>query len=251
LFSRDGDFGRLAAIARANLRLIGSYADVAIGEDGVSRMAVEDFASLRAVPGSTVLHPSDANQVPPLVAQMAGRPGISYMRTLRSKTVVRTHSDEDIRIGGSRLVRGSNDDDATVVACGVTVGQAEQAAAELEHDGVQVRVIDCYSIKPIDADTLRSAARQTKVIVTVEDHQPTGGLGDAVLSALAGQPHRPRILRLAARDLPDLPGSGQPADLLPAAQIDAAEIVRAVRTQLNPHPPRSRPEGVRELANLH
>ena len=235
-FSRDGDFGCLAAISRANLRLVGSYADVAIGEDGASRMAVDDFASLRAVPGSTILHPSDANQVPPLVAQMADRPGISYMRTLRSKTVVRTHPDEDIRIGGSRLVRGSDDDDITVVACGLTVGQAEQAAAELEHDGVQVRVIDCYSIKPIDAHALRSAARQTKAIVTVEDHWPEGGLGDAVLSALADQPHRPPILRLAARDIPDMPGSGQPADLLHTAGIDAAGIVRAVRTHVTPTP---------------
>jgi transketolase len=251
LFSRPGDFGRLAAISRANLRLIGSAADVALGEGGAFRMAVPDFASLRAVPGSTVLHPSDANQVPPLVAQMADRPGISYLRTLRSKTVVRTHPDEDIRIGGSRVVRGSDDDDVTVVACGITVDQAERAAAQLEHDGVRVRVIDCYSIKPIDARALRSAASQTKVIVTVEDHQPEGGLGDAVLSALADQPHRPPILRLAARDIPDLPGTGQPADLLPAARIDAAEIVRAVRTQLTltprGHGPRV-PTGISPLA---
>jgi transketolase len=251
LFSRPGDeFGRLAAISRANLRLIGSAADVALGEDDASRMAAADFASLRAVPGSTVLHPSDANQVSPLVAQMAGRPGISYLRTLRSKTVVRTHPDEDIRIGGSRLVRGSDDDDVTVVACGTTVDQAERAAAQLEHDGVRVRVIDCYSIKPIDAHALRSAASQTKVIVTVEDHKPAGGLGDAVLSALAGQPHRPPILRLAAHDIPDLPGSGQPADVLPAARIDAAEIVRAVRTQLT-LTPRGHDPRVPELANLH
>ena len=230
--SRADDFVRLAAISRANLRVVGSYADLAIGEDGASRVAVEDFASLRAVPGSAVLHPSDANQVPPLVAQMADRPGLSYLRTLRSKTVVHTRPGEDIRIGGSRLVRGSDDDDVTVVACGVTVGEAEEAAAELERDGVRVRVIDCYSIKPIDAGALRSAARQTAVIVTVEDHWPGGGLGEAVLSALADQPHRPPILRLAARDIPDLPGSGQPAELLHAAGIDAAAIVRAMRTHL-------------------
>jgi transketolase len=223
--SRDPDFGRLALMSRANLRVIGSYADVAIGEDGASRLAIEDFASLRTVPRSTILHPSDANQVPPLVAQLADRPGISYMRTLRSKTVVRTHPDEDIRIGGSRLVRGGADDDVTVVACGVTVGEAERAAGELEHDGVQVRVIDCYSIKPIDADALESVARQTKVIITVEDHWPEGGLGDAVMSALADQPHRPPILRLAARGMPDLPH---------AAGIDAAGIVHAVRTHLTP-----------------
>ena len=232
-FSRAYDFARLAAISRANLRVAGSYADLAVGEDGTSRVAVEDFASLRAVPGSTILHPSDANQVPPLVAQMADRPGLSYMRTLRSKTVVHTRPGEDIRIGGSRLVRGSDDDnDVTVVACGVTVAEAEEAATELERDGVRVRVIDCYSIKPIDADALRSAARRTAVIVTVEDHWPEGGLGEAVLSALADQPHRPPILRLAARDIPDMAGSGQPAELLHAAGIDAAAIVRAMRTHL-------------------
>ena len=233
--SRECDFGRLAAIPRANLQLVGSYADLTIGEDGgSSRAAPEDFAALREVAGSAVLHPSDANQVPPLVAQMADRPGLSYMRTLRSKTVVRTHPDEDIRIGGSRLVRGSDCNNVTVVACGVTVAEAEEAAGRLERDGVRVRVIDCYSIKPIDADALRTAATQTAVIVTVEDHWAEGGLGEAVLSALADEPHRPPILRLAARDIPDLPGSGQPAGLLHAAGIDAAGIVRAVHTRLTP-----------------
>jgi deoxyxylulose-5-phosphate synthase len=170
--------------------------------------------------------------VPPLVAQMAARRGIYYMRTLRSKTVVRTRPDEDIRIGGSRLVRSSDHDDVTVVACGVTVAEAEAAARQLERDGVRVRVIDCYSIKPIDAEALRAAARQTAVIVTVEDHWAVGGLGEAVVSALAGEPHRPPILRLAARDIPDLPGAGQHAQWLHAAGIDAAAIVGAVRTRL-------------------
>jgi transketolase len=233
--SRDGDFGRLAAISRANLRLVGSYADLTIGEDGgASRAALEDFAALREVTGSAVLHPSDANQVPPLAAQMADRPGISYMRTLRSKTVVRTNPDEDIRIGGSRLVRGSDHDDVTVVACGITVAEAEEAAGQLERDGVRVRVLDCYSIEPIDANALRAAARQTAVIVTVEDHWAAGGLGEAVLSALADEPHRPPILRLAARDIPSLSASGQPAELLHVAGIDAAEIERAVRARLTP-----------------
>jgi transketolase len=235
ILSRECDFGHLAASSRANLRLVGSCADLTIGEDGGSfRAAPEDFAALREVAGSAVLHPSDANQVPPLVAQMAGRPGISYMRTLRSKTVVRTHPDEDIRIGGSRLVRGSDHDYVTVVACGVTVTEAEEAAGQLERDGVRVRVIDCYSIKPIDADALRAAARQTAVIVTVEDHWAEGGLGEAVLSALADEPHRPPILRLAASDIPNPPKSGHPAELLHAAGIDAAAIVRAVRTHLTP-----------------
>ncbi len=224
-FTRAYDFIRMAAISRANLRLSGSHAGSSIGEDGPSQMALEDFAALRAVHSSAVLHPSDANQVPPLVEQMADRAGISYMRTLRGKTTVRTRPDEDIRIGGSRIVRSSTEDDVTVVACGVTVEEAEQAADQLEPEGVQVRVIDCYSIKPTDSDTLGAAARETKAIVTVEDHWPEGGLGEAVMSALADEPGRPPIVKLAVRDMPM---SGTPAELLHAAGIDAEAIVEAV-----------------------
>jgi transketolase len=216
----------MAAISGANLRLVGSHAGVSIGEDGPSQMALEDFASLRAVHGSAVLHPSDANQVPPLVAQMADRPGISYLRTLRGTTLVRTPPREDIRIGGSRLVRWSAVDDVTVVACGVTVGEAEKAAGRLEREGVRVRVIDCYSIKPIDRETLRTAARETNGLLTVEDHWPEGGLGEAVASALADYAHRPPIVRLAVRGMPT---SGRPEELLHAAGIDAEAIVRAIR----------------------
>jgi transketolase len=189
-------------------------------------MALEDFAALRAVHTSAVLHPSDANQVPPLVAQMADRKGISYLRTLRGKTPVRTRPDEDIRIGGSRMVRSSEEDDFAVVACGVTVGEADEAAEQLEKEGLRVRVIDCYSIKPIDTDALLSAARQTKAIVCVEDHWPEGGLGETVAGALADAAQRPRIVRLAVRDMPM---SGEPAELLHAAGIDAEAIVGAVR----------------------
>jgi transketolase len=224
--TRAYDFVRMAAISRANIRLVGSHAGVAIGEDGPSQMALEDFAALRAVHSSAVLHPSDANQVPPLVAEMADREGISYMRTLRGKTPVRTRPDEDIRIGGSRVVRSSDQDNVTVVACGATVGEAQDAAQQLEQDGVHVRVIDCYSIKPIDADALRSAARQTGALVCVEDHWPEGGLGEAVAAALADDAQRPPIVRLAVRDMPM---SGKPAELLHAAGIDADAIVEAVR----------------------
>src|SRR5437588_476956 len=226
-FTRAYDFIRMAAISRANLRLAGSHAGASIGEDGPSQMALEDFAALRAVHSSAVVHPSDANQVPPLVEQMADRAGISYMRTLRGKTTVRTRPEEDIRIGGSRLVRSSDGDDFTVVACGVTVEEAELAAGQLEAEGVQVRVIDCYSIKPIDSDALGAAARETKAIVTVEDHWSEGGLGEAVMSALADAPSRPPILKLAVRDMPT---SGTPAELLHAAGIDAEAIVEAVRS---------------------
>jgi transketolase len=224
--SRAYDFVRMAAISRAKICLVGSHAGVSIGEDGPSQMALEDFASLRAVHGSAVLHPSDANQVSPLVAEMADRPGISYMRTLRPKTVVRTDPGEEIRIGGSRLVRAGDDDGVTVVACGVTVDEAVKAADELEAQGVRIRVIDCYSIKPIDHEALRATAGKARAIVTVEDHWPEGGLGEAVTSALSEEPRRPPVHRLAVRDMPS---SGRPAELLHAAGIDAAAIVSAVR----------------------
>jgi transketolase len=229
--TRAYDFIRMAAISRANLRLVGSHAGVSIGEDGPSQMALEDMAALRAVHGSAVLHPSDANQVPPLVAQMADRPGISYLRTLRGKTAVRTEPEEEVRIGGSRVVRASDSDEVTVVACGVTVGEAEAAADELHTAGVRVRVLDCYSVKPIDAEALRSAARDTRALITVEDHWPEGGLGEAVAVALADGPDRPPITRLAVSEMPI---SGTPAQLMHAAGIDAEAIVAAVRSALGP-----------------
>jgi transketolase len=223
--SRAYDFIRMAAISRANLRLSGSHAGVSIGEDGPSQMALEDFASLRAVDSSAVLHPSDANQTAQLVAEMADRPGITYMRTLRPKTPVRTPPDEQIRIGGSRIVRESEEDDYTIVACGITVGEAEKAAEALESEGVRVRLIDCYSIKPIDADTLKTAARDTGGIVTVEDHWPEGGLGEAALSALADASETPPVIKLAVDGMPT---SGSAAELLHAAGIDSDAIVEAV-----------------------
>jgi transketolase len=225
-FTRAYDFIRMAAVSRANIRLSGSHAGVSIGEDGPSQMALEDFAALRAVHGSTVLHPSDANQTAQLVAELADRPGICYLRTLRPKTTVRTPPDEQVRIGGSRLVRGSDSDDVTIVACGITVEEAANAADTLQSDGIRARVIDCYSIKPIDAETLQTAARETSAIVTVEDHWPEGGLGEAVLSAIADQRHRPRLAKLGVRDVPV---SGKAAELMHAAGIDADAIVEAVQ----------------------
>jgi transketolase len=224
--SRAYDFVRMAAISRADIRLSGSHGGVSIGPDGPSQMALEDLAEFRAVHGSTVLHPSDANQTARLVAEMANRRGISYMRTLRPKTPVRTPPDEEIRIGGSRLVRASEQDACTIVACGITVHEADTAAEQLASEGLPVRVIDCYSIKPIDVGRLRAAAHETGGIVTVEDHWPAGGLGEAVLSALAEEPDRPPVTKLAVRDMP---GSGEAAELIRAAGIDAEAIANAVR----------------------
>jgi transketolase len=228
--SRAYDFVRMAAISRANLRLAGSHAGVSIGEDGPSQMALEDLAAMRAIHGSTVLHPSDANQAAQLVAAMAERSGISYMRTLRGKTEVRTDPDEHIMIGGSREVCVHGDgDELLIVACGITVGEADRAAQELAAEGHSVRVLDCYSLKPLDVETVRFFASGARAVITVEDHWPEGGLGDAVLEALAELPDHPPVHKLAVREMP---GSGTPAELMHEAEIDAESIVRTARQRV-------------------
>jgi transketolase len=222
--SRAYDFIRMAAISRANIRLSGSHAGVSIGEDGPSQMALEDIASMRAIHGSTVLHPSDANQTAKLVAAMADRQGISFIRTLRGKTPVRTPPDEVVQIGGSRVAHEG--DDVAIVACGITVDEAVKAAERLAEDGVHARVLDCYSIKPIDTEAVRAAARECGALVTVEDHWPEGGLGDAVLEALADGDEHAKVTRLAVREMPV---SGTPEELMHAAAIDADAIASAAR----------------------
>ena len=225
-FSRAYDFIRMAAISRANLRLVGSHAGVSIGEDGPSQMALEDIASLRAVHSSTVLQPCDANQTAKLVAAMADTEGIVFLRTLRPNTPVIYDADEEFPIGGSRVLRSSDDDDVTLVGSGVTVHEALRAAETLEEDGITARVIDLYSIKPVDVDALRAAAEATGRIVTVEDHYPEGGVGDAVLAALAENGERARVVKLAVTEMPH---SGKPGELLHAFGIDAEGIAGAAR----------------------
>ena len=224
--SRAYDFVRMGAISRANISLVGSHAGVSIGEDGPSQMALEDLASLRAVFGSTVLYPSDANQTAALVALMPDRPGIVYLRTTREKTPIIYPAGESFPIGGSRVVRQADADQVTLVGAGITLHEAMTAAALLAEEGIHARVIDCYSIKPIDAETLRLAARDTGALITVEDHWPEGGLGDAVLDVFAADPARPAIVKLAVRHLP---GSATPAEQLSLAGIDAAAIATAAR----------------------
>jgi len=225
-FSRAYDFIRMAAISRANLRLVGSHAGVSIGEDGPSQMALEDIAALRAVHSSTVLHPCDANQTAKLVAAMADTEGIVFLRTLRPNTPVIYGADEEFEVGGSRVLRSSEDDDVTLVGAGVTLHEALKAADALEEEGIRARVIDLYSIKPIDAETLHAAAEATGRIVTAEDHYPEGGLGDAVLAALADTDERPRVVKLAVHEMPR---SGKPEELLKAYGIDAEHIAAAAR----------------------
>jgi transketolase len=219
--SRAYDFIRMSAISRADYCLCGSHAGVSIGEDGPSQMGLEDIAALRAVHGSTVLHPCDANQTAKLVARMAERDGISYIRTLRPNTPVLYGAEEEFEIGGSRTLRDGND--VAIVAAGVTVHEALKAAEMLAEEGIEARVIDLYSIKPLDERTLRSLATP---IITVEDHFPEGGLGEAVLAALADADERPRVVCLAVREMPH---SGKPAELLSEAGIDAEHIVEATR----------------------
>jgi transketolase len=225
--SRAYDFIRMAAISRANIRLCGSHAGVSIGEDGPSQMALEDLAMIRAVHGSTVLYPSDPNQTARLVVEMADREGIVFMRTTRAATPVIYDAGDEFPIGGSRVLRQG--DDVAIVAAGITLHESVKAADRLIAEGIDARVIDLYSVKPVDVETLRAAAEATGGrILTVEDHWPEGGIGDAVLEALSDDGELPpNVVRLAVREMP---GSGKPAELLAAAGIDADHIAQAARS---------------------
>ncbi len=224
-FTRAYDFIRMGAISQADIRLCGSHAGVSIGEDGPSQMALEDLAAMRAVHGSTVLYPCDANQTAKLVAQMADREGIVFLRTTRAATPVVYGADEEFPVGGARVLRDG--DDLAIVGAGITLHESLKAAERLENEGISARVIDLYSVKPVDGVTLRAAAEATGGrVLTVEDHWPEGGIGDAVLEALSDGETPARVVRLAVRDMP---GSGKPAELLAAAGIDADHIVEAAR----------------------
>ena len=224
--SRAYDFIRMAAISQANIRLCGSHAGVSIGEDGPSQMALEDLAMMRAVHGSTVLYPSDANQTAKLVAAMADREGIVFLRTTRAATPVVYSADEEFPIGGSRVLRDG--DDIAIVGAGITLHESLKAADALAGEGINARVIDLYSVKPVDAEGLLAAAEATGGrVLTVEDHWSEGGIGDAVLEALSDSESPPRVVRLAVHELP---GSGKPEELLAAAGIDAEHIVEAARS---------------------
>ena len=226
--ARAYDFIRMSAISQANIRLCGSHAGVSIGEDGPSQMALEDLAMMRAVGGSTVLYPCDANQTAQLVAAMADQQGIVYMRTTRAATPVVYGPEESFKIGGSRVLKSSGSDAVTIVAAGITVPEALAAAEELGSAGISARVVDAYSVKPIDVATLKAAASETKGIVVVEDHWAEGGLGSAVLEGLAstGQP-LPAVRLLGVKQLP---GSGTPAELLDVSGISARHIVEAAKS---------------------
>jgi len=228
-FTRAYDFIRMGAISGVDLRLAGSHAGVEIGADGPSQMALEDLAMMRAVHGSTVLYPSDGTSTAALVDAMAQTSGISYLRTTRGSYPGLYSAGEHFPIGGSKVVLSGQGDQVTLVGAGVTLHAALAAADILRGEGIVARVIDLYSVKPVDAATLVAAAEATGGrIVVAEDHHPEGGLGSAVADALlaAGQQN----LRLTRLAVSGMPGSGTGEELLAWAGVDADHIAAAART---------------------
>jgi transketolase len=223
--SRAADFIRMLGISNLNVKLSGSHAGVSIGEDGPSQMALEDLAMMRAVPNCTVLYPCDGTSAERLLALAAYHAGPVYIRLSRPKTPVIYDASESFHVGGSKTLRSTSDDAATVVAAGITVFEALKAHDELKREGVSIRVIDAYSIQPIDASTLVTSARETnRTIVTVEDHYIHGGLGDAVSEVVAREGisvHRLAVL--------EIPRSGKPEELIDRYGISARAIVATVR----------------------
>jgi transketolase len=224
--ARAADFIRMAAISQVGIKMAGSHAGVSIGEDGPSQMALEDLAMCRAQPNIAVLYPCDAVSTERLVALAASHPGPVYIRTSRPQTPVTYSNDETFSIGGLKVLRQSGEDVATVVGAGVTVFEALKAHEALKASGTSIRVIDFYSVAPMDKDALVAAARATSGrLITVEDHYAAGGIGDAVAEAVADAGFR--VHRLAVREIPR---SGKPEELLDRFGISAKHIMEAVRT---------------------
>jgi transketolase len=222
--SRAYDQIRMSQYSDANIKFCGSHAGVSIGEDGPSQMGLEDLAMMRAVLGSVVLYPADAVSTEKLVEALARHQGIGYLRTTRMGTPVIYGNDEEFAIGGCKVLRQSPGDLATVIGAGVTLFEALKAYDELKAAGIAIRVIDLYSIKPVDEATLKEAAAASKFLVTVEDHYPEGGLGEAVTAALATTPVP--VYSLAVRRKPK---SGKPAELLDYEEISQKSIVNLVK----------------------
>lgn len=224
--TRAADQIRMSVLSRGNIKFVGSHAGVSIGEDGASQMGLEDISLFGTLPDTIVLHPSDAVSTAKLLPLLVDHIGISYLRTLRPKTAVIYSEKEEFTIGGSKVLKNSEKDVLTIVAAGITVPEALKAHDLLEKEGISVRIIDCYSVKPIDQDALLKAVSETqkKIIITVEDHFEHGGLGDFVLSvvALSGA----EVHKLAVKKISH---SGSKDELLENAGISAGKIVEKVK----------------------
>jgi transketolase len=241
--SRAYDFIRMGVLSQAKLCINGSHAGVSIGEDGPSQMALEDLAEFRALGSSVVLYPGDPNATVKLVEAMADYDGISYIRSTRSGLPTLYGPDETFAIGGSKVVRESGEDQVALIGAGVTLHEAIKAADTLAADGINARVIDLYSVKPVDVDTLAAASRATGGrLVVAEDHWPEGGIGDAVLSAFADTDERPRVVKLGVSHLP---GSGKGSELMHEVGIDADAIVTAAKRLAQLGPQIAAPAGAR------
>lgn len=218
--TRAHDFIRMGAISRAEMVLNGSHAGVSIGQDGPSQMGLEDLAMMRATLGAAVLYPADGPSTVALLQAAIDWPGIAYIRTTREKTPVIYNNEQTFEIGGSHTLRSSVDDQVTIVGAGVTLHEAMAAAEELDAEGISVRVIDAYSVQPIDADTMRRAMAETGFIVVAEDHSRAGGIGDAVLDALAAE-HSGPVMKLGVGEIP---GSATPQEQRERAGISSAAM---------------------------
>lgn len=221
----------MAAISRSNINLCGSHCGVSIGEDGPSQMALEDIALFRAVHGSAVFYPSDAISAERLTETMARRTGINYLRTSRPKTPILYSEDEEFPVPGFKVLRRSAQDRVTVIGAGITLHEALKAADQLKTQGIAIRVIDLYCVKPLDGKALAEQIAATDGrLVTVEDHRPEGGIGEGLLAALAQAGVMPsKFCLLAVRGMPH---SATPEELLDAFGISARPIADAVRAQL-------------------
>jgi transketolase len=223
-FTRAYDQIRMSRYSDANIKFIGSHGGVSIGEDGPSQMGLEDIGMFRAILNSVVLYPSDAVSTEKLVEEAARHDGMVYIRTTRKETPILYSSEEKFPVGGSKTLRKSERDRVTVVAAGITLPEALAAYEDLAGERILIRVIDLYSIKPIDEETLREAARATRAVVTVEDHYTEGGLGEAVRSAMAGLPVPVHSLAVRKK-----PRSGKPQELLDDEDISRKAIVQKVK----------------------
>ncbi|MBI2484035.1 transketolase [Candidatus Uhrbacteria bacterium] len=226
-FSRAYDQIRMGQYSDANIKFVGSHAGVSIGEDGASQMGLEDLSLFRTLSGSVVLYPSDAYAAEALAEEAAKYRGIVYIRTTRMATPLLYRPDEQFPIGGSKVLRSSANDTATVIGAGVTLYEALAAYEALHDDGIAIRVVDLYSVKPLDLETLRQCASETRAIITVEDHYPEGGIGEAVSAALSDQ--STPVYSLAVRKMPR---SGKPDELLAYEQINKDAIVKKVKELL-------------------